>query len=280
MQSEYPGGTWLGPARWFSTGRDGYAPRFVVIHYTAGSEVRTAAEDGAAYDRRRPDRVSTHFFVDRDSVVQEVVLADRAYAAYTWGNRLGVQIELCGTAQTHDQWFDAASAPTLRNAARLTAWLCGRYGLEARRLTWDEMRQTRDRFPAGPRGIVGHVDCTNAYGQGDHTDPGAGFPWQEFITMVRQEIGQPAGARQGGKRMIVIQLNQPNGKGGVDSSWWKTDTLHCDQIMTWERVGWHCKLYGQATPYDHQFSDLAEFVARVGVDVTPDPAGVNIHEGE
>jgi N-acetyl-anhydromuramyl-L-alanine amidase AmpD len=276
--SEYPAGAWYGSARWFTRGRAGYAPRFVVIHYTAGSETRTAAEDGAAYDRRRVDKVSTHYFVDRDSVVQEVLHADQAYAAFTWGNRFGLQIELCGTAQTRDQWFDEASAPTLRNAARLTAWLCQRYGLQPRRLTPGEMIQTRDRWPDGPRGIVGHVDVTRAYGQGDHTDPGVGFPWFDFLRMVNEEMSTPApAARQGGKRMWVLQLNQPNGKGGTDSSWWKSDTLHCDQLMTWPRVLSHCKLYGQATPYDWQFSDLDEFVAHVGVDVTPDPAGVNIH---
>lgn len=98
---------------------------------------------------------------------------------------------------------------------------------------------------------------------------------QSLVDWQRQET-VAKGVR---RTMWVLQLNQPNGKGGTDSSWWKTSTLHCDQLMRWEHVLSHCKLYGQATPYDHQFSDLAEFVAHVGVDVTPDPDGVNIHEG-
>lgn len=184
--SEIPGATWLGPARWYSTGRDGKAPRFIVIHYTAGAEGRTAAEDGAAYDKRRPDQVSTHFFVDADSIVQEVLIKDRAYAAFTKANRLGIQIEICGTLQTRAQWLDPVSDATLTNTARLCAELCKRYGFEVRRLSLAEMRDTWNNFPNGPRGLVGHVDCTNAYGEGDHTDPGPQFPWDILLERTRQ----------------------------------------------------------------------------------------------
>ncbi len=279
---EIPGTTWMGPARWFTRGRDGCEVAFVVIHYTAGAEGRTAAETGVAYDKRRPDRVSTHFFADQDSTPQEVKLADMAYAAYGTGNRLGVQIEICGTLQSRQQWLDPVSTATLINAARITAELCRKYRLEPRRLTHDEMRRAwaaRGHGTHSPRGIVGHVDCTLAYGQGDHTDPGAGFPWDYFLGLVREHLNQGSSDQdQGGKRMFVLQLNQVV-DGRTESSWWKTDTLHCDQLMTWPRVLWHCQAYGQATPYDHQFDDLAEFVARVGVDVTPDPVGVNIAPG-
>lgn len=282
-QGEIPGTTWLGPARWYSTGRDGCQVAFVVIHYTAGAEGRTAAESGAAYDKRRPDQVSTHFFADSDSVVQEVKLADRAYAAFGNGNRLGVQMEICGTLQTYAQWLDPVSAATLANAARATAELCKRFGLEARRLTHDEMRRAWSARGKGAiaRGIVGHVDCTVAYGQGDHTDPGPQFPWDYFLGLVREHLNQSAPTQdQGVDDMIVAQLNQPNGKGGVDSSWWATDTLRAKQLTYWEGFGgvlWHCTRYGQATPYDHQCSDLAQFWAGAGrVDVDVDPSALNI----
>lgn len=207
QQAEVPGATWLGPARWFTRGRVGPGVRFVVIHYTAGAEGRTAAENGASYDRRRPDRVSTHFFTDADSIVQEVLLADTAYAAFHNGNALGVQIEICGTLQTRDQWLDPVSDATLTNTARLCAQLCVRFGLEPRRLTHAEMRATW-ATANGPRGIVGHVDCTQAYGQGDHTDPGPHFPWDVLLERTAEFLRGMGAATQdqsrGGLDMIKV----------------------------------------------------------------------------
>jgi hypothetical protein len=53
-----------------------------------------------------------------------------------------------------------------------------------------ETRAAWDNFPSGPKGIVGHVDCTKAYPEdgGDHTDPGPEFPWDVFLDLVKQEM--------------------------------------------------------------------------------------------
>jgi len=187
--AEYPDLTFVRP-RAFGSGRDGKAVRYIVIHYTAGSERSTSAEDGAAYDARRTDGTSTHYFVDSNSVVQCVLTRDRANAARAKGNRLGIQYELCGTVQSRAQWLDAASLPTLRNAARQVARDCRKYGIPVRRLTVTETRRAWTEYPNGPKGIVGHVDCTNAYPEdgGDHTDPGPAFPWDVFLDMVREEM--------------------------------------------------------------------------------------------
>lgn len=190
MQSvEYPDLRWMPPKAWGS-GRDGKAVRYVVIHYTAGSERPTSAEDGAAYNQRRTDGTSAHYFVDSDSVVHCVRTGDRANCARHRGNRLGIQYELCGTAQTRAQWLDAASLATLKNAARQVARDCRKYDIPARRLSVAEARAAWTDYPRGPMGIVGHVDCTNAYpeDEGDHTDPGTGFPWDIFLDMVRAEL--------------------------------------------------------------------------------------------
>jgi len=186
---EYPDLPFM-PPRAYGTGRDGKAVRYIVIHYTAGAERNTSAEDGAAYDQRRTDGTSTHYFVDSDSVVQCVLTKDRGNAARTKGNRLGIQYELCGTVQTREQWLDAASRATLQNAARQVARDCKKYDIPARRLSVAETRRAWDDFPNGPRGIVGHVDCTNAYPEdgGDHTDPGPQFPWDVFLDMVRANL--------------------------------------------------------------------------------------------
>jgi N-acetyl-anhydromuramyl-L-alanine amidase AmpD len=189
QSAEYPDLKWV-PPRAFGTGRDGKAVRYIVIHYTAGAEGNTSAEDGAAYDQRRTDGTSAHYYCDRDSVVQCVLTKDRGNTARHKGNRLGIQYELCGTVQTRAQWLDPASLPTLLNTAKQVARDCKKYDIPARRLTIGETRRAWTEFPGGPRGIVGHVDCTFAYPEdgGDHTDPGTQFPWDVFLDMVRDEL--------------------------------------------------------------------------------------------
>ena len=183
---EYPDLAFVQPRAWGS-GRDGRSVQYVVIHYTAGSERATSAEDGAAYDARRTDGTSCHYFHDQNSTVQCVLTRDRANSALYRGNRLGIQHELCGTAQTRAQWLDAASDATLWRAARQTARDCRKYGLPVRRLSVAEVRAAwYAPAAARPRGICGHVDVTYAYPEdgGDHTDPGAGFPWDVFLERV------------------------------------------------------------------------------------------------
>jgi N-acetyl-anhydromuramyl-L-alanine amidase AmpD len=189
QSKEYPDLKWMPPRAWES-GRDGKAVRFIVIHYTAGSERATSAEDGARYNQARRDGTSAHYFVDRDSVVHCVLTKDTAFCARERGNDLGIQYELCGTAQTRKQWLDAASLATLKNAAKQVARDCRKYDIPPVRLSVAQTRAAWTRFPNGPKGIVGHVDCTYAYPEdnGDHTDPGKDFPWDIFLGFVRAEL--------------------------------------------------------------------------------------------
>lgn len=182
---------WVGPPRSYTTGR----PRpiqFVVLHYTAGAEGAAAAENGAAYDKRRTDGTSTHYFTDSaGAALQEVRDGDQAHAALYHGNAIGVQIEICGTAQTRAQWLDATSRATLETTAELVAHLCKAHGLPAVRLTVAECRAA---WYAGggarPRGIVDHGTVTRAFPEdgGTHTDLGPGFPWDIFMTMVEEAL--------------------------------------------------------------------------------------------
>lgn len=192
---EYPDTVFGLTPRAYGTGRDGKAVRLSVVHYTAGAESRASAEHGNAYDAVRADGTSCHVFHDPDSSVQEVLRKDRANSALHKGNRLGIQHELCGTAQTREQWLDEASDAILWRAARAVAKDCIDYGLDPRRLSVAETRAAWYSYPNGPRGIVGHVDITRAFPEdgGDHTDPGTGFPWDIFIERVRSYINHPEG---------------------------------------------------------------------------------------
>lgn len=186
MQSfEYADLSYVTPAA-YGSGRPAGMPRIVVQHYTAGAEGRTSAEDGAAYDARRTDGTSCHYFHDQDSTIQCVRTEDRANSAFYHGNRLGIQHELCGTLQTRAQWLDMASYATLVRAARQTARDCMKWDIPVRKIGPAEVRAAY--YEGAPGGICGHVDVTYAFPEddGDHTDPGPDFPWDVFIALVRE----------------------------------------------------------------------------------------------
>ena len=179
---EYPDLPWMPPASWTNANRT--SVQLIVIHTTEGSEGPASAEDGAAYDQRRTDGTSTHFFHDQDSTVQCVRTEDIAHAARHQGNLRGIQHELCGRAgQTAAQWNDTASQGTLRQAARQCARDARKWGIPVRHLTVAEVAD-------GVKGFCGHYDITRAFPQdnGTHTDPGPDFPWSDFLDLVRTEM--------------------------------------------------------------------------------------------
>lgn len=182
---------WVGYPRSYTAGRN-RKPQYVVLHYTAGHEGPTDAENGAAYDKKRLDGTSTHYFTDSAGpALQEVPEGDRAHAARRHGNEVGIQIEICGTRQTRAQWLDAVSLPTLQTTAWLVADICKRNGFPVKLLT---VAQTRAAYYAAegqrPFGITDHSRVTQAYPEdsGDHMDLGTEFPWDVFLPMVNDEM--------------------------------------------------------------------------------------------
>lgn len=163
-------------------------PRVIVIHTTEGSEGRTSAEAGAAYDARRTDGTSAHFFVDQDTTIQCVHTYNTAHTARKQGNRIGIHIEVCGKAgQTSAQWEDEASKGTMEQLRKLCVALRAKYSwAQLRRLVPNEVR-------GGASGFCGHVDITYAFPEdrGTHTDPGPNFPWQKLFTRIA-ELEKPA----------------------------------------------------------------------------------------
>lgn len=181
---EYPDLRWI-PPRSFSRGRPTGQPTKICVHYTAGSERSTSAEDGALYDQRRTDGTSSGYYADSNSVVHCVRTTDRSHTALRHGNDDAIHYELCGTAQTRAQWLDAASRPTLRNAARQMVRDMRKYGIPLKRLVG---RQVRDR---SAKGICGHVDFTTGWPEdgGTHTDPGPQFPWDVLFADITAALG-------------------------------------------------------------------------------------------
>jgi N-acetyl-anhydromuramyl-L-alanine amidase AmpD len=168
-------------ARHYRKGR--IAPvRLIVIHDMEAPESATTAENVARYFATTSTVASAHVNVDSDSAVRSVADADTAYAA-PGANADGLQLEIAGYArQTREQWLDAFSRAALKQAAKVAAAWCKKYGIPAVRLTRAELRN-------GRKGITSHVDVSAVYRKSDHHDPGPNFPWDHFLAEVKNELG-------------------------------------------------------------------------------------------
>jgi hypothetical protein len=95
-------------------------------------------------------------------------------------NTGSIGIELCDP-QTgpSSRWGDAGHEAMLRLAARLVREVAARWKVPLKRLTVADLK-------TGKHGICGHVDVSNAWHQSDHSDPGSGFPWDHFMTLVTE----------------------------------------------------------------------------------------------
>ncbi len=166
------------PARWY-TPTSGRSVRLVVIHTIEGPEKGDSAEATARWFQTLPPerKVSSHYLIDANSIVQAVRERDVAYAA-PGANHDGIQLEHAGRArQTKAEWLDEYSLAMLRRSAELTAYLCRKYKLPLRWLSPQDLL-------AGRRGITSHANVSQAYKRSDHTDPGSHFPEGLYLALV------------------------------------------------------------------------------------------------
>lgn len=141
--------------------------QMIVIHAT--DDTGTAADE-AHYATVRTDDVSAHFYTDDTETIQALDTDLIAYGCYPIGNSLSVQFELCGLS-------NQISDETMRQAAPIVARACAQYGIPMVKISSAQLVD-------GVKGICGHADVTAAWNQGNHTDPGANFPWDTFIGYV------------------------------------------------------------------------------------------------
>lgn len=182
QSSEFPEYQFVRP-RGYTVGRYGHVPTYCVIHTTEGAANSSAAENGAAYDARRTDDVSTHFFVDSNTVVQCVLTKDTAWTARD-ANARGIQFELCGRAATTNWLTDPYYSAMLKQAAQVVAKVCKKYGMPARWLSDAELRS------GTVKGLTTHAQVTRVLG-GTHTDPGPHFPFSWFASEVNTILNPP-----------------------------------------------------------------------------------------
>lgn len=170
---DFRGAQWVAAssANWRRADRpDDYGIDRVVIHVTQGS-YRSAVKvfqdpaHGAA----------AHYIVRKDGHITQMIRElDVAFHAGNRGyNERSVGIEHEGFVERASSFTDAMYAAS----ARLTAGICGRYGI-----------------PVDRAHIIGHVEVPGT----DHTDPGRYWDWDRYIRLVRQARTAAEPARTAG----------------------------------------------------------------------------------
>lgn len=149
-----------------------------VIHTTESAD--GSLEGVARYLSTVGIEVSSHYVVEATAskgeqwtrVIRLVPEDEKAWTAKS-ANPYFVQYELIGrAARTREQWLSTYRTQ-LETVAALVAEDALEYG-----------------FPVEHTvpGIVGHGDLSSFGYPNDHWDPGTGFPWQEFLGMVRRYV--------------------------------------------------------------------------------------------
>ncbi|OZV79794.1 hypothetical protein CA850_17270 [Micromonospora echinospora] len=170
----------------FVQGRNTYPDRDglkfgIAIHATDNT---ASAEAESVYATRRTDGVSSHFYVDADSVVQSLDTTARAgHAGSSIGNENAIAVEITGRSSSSRQWWLENVA--WDRLAEVLAVVCRHYDIAPRRATVAEMKATPQ-----VRAFYGHNDMRLAWGGTTHTDPGSNFPWDHLLAKVEQALNQ------------------------------------------------------------------------------------------
>ncbi len=183
----------------------------VVIHTMEAPEKGSTAESVAAYFRTTDRKVSAHYCIDSDSVVQCVREGDVAWCA-PGANHNGIHLEHAGYArQTAAEWRDGYTLAMLARSARLAAHVCGRHRLP---ITWLHPAD----LLAGRRGITSHNNVSEAFRRSTHWDPGPAFPIDAYLVQVQRFatgtvepeplVKQPPTVRRGARGWQVKRLQR------------------------------------------------------------------------
>lgn len=185
----------------------------VVIHGTVSGTLCGGARDIARYFQDPTYVSSAHYVVDPCEVIQCVW--DHTIAYHAPPNRGSIGVELCDPVDAPgDRWQDADHQTMLALAAEVTRKRCAQKDVPL-------VKRNGRELHAGKRGICGHDDVRDAWGQTDHRDPGPDFPWEQFIAFVRGEEK----TKEPGMSLILSLYS-------ADDTEIPADSVHCPQFET------------------------------------------------
>ncbi|MFE1880650.1 N-acetylmuramoyl-L-alanine amidase [Streptomyces diastatochromogenes] len=158
---DFRGARWVAasPANYRRADRpDDYRIDRVVIHVTQGgyaSAVKVFQDPGHG--------AAAHYIVRKDGRITQLIreLDVAFHAGNREYNERSVGIEHEGFVEDPSSFTEAMYAAS----ARLTAAICGRYGI-----------------PVDREHVIGHVEVPGT----DHTDPGRHWDWDRYLGLVRQ----------------------------------------------------------------------------------------------
>lgn len=205
------------PARWFIVPNPGTRIiNWIVVHAAETAETPSTAENLGNYFSTNPQildgtrKASTHYGVDNNSIGHYVFDHLICYGA-GGANLNGIHIEHAGySAQSRDEWLDPYGIDMLKLSSRLTRELCGIYGVPKEYVNWEGLQQ-------GKRGITTHNDVTLAFRRDDHTDPGVGFPMDQYIKWVVDDDELDMNAQELAAA-LGAEYDIPTGRVGLHSS--------------------------------------------------------------
>lgn len=204
--------------------------KYIAIHNTSNS---ATAEAEASYATWRPDRTSSHYYVDSNSIVQSLTTDFQAWhAGSVQGNMYGIAYEITGVnSWSRQQWLDNVAWDILANqiATDMRYW-----GIQNKHLSVQEMQA------GNVTGIVTHNDMRLAWGGTDHTDPGPNFPMDYLIQKIQSKLSPTYSQEEDDMRHTQGQIAQGNSVTMVSTPWTaSTISLGCDFGKAKLRVAEH-----------------------------------------
>lgn len=150
----------------------------IVIHTMEMAEKGNTAELCARWFQNPAAKVSAHYCVDNNSIVQCVRDQNVAWCA-PGANHNGIHIEHAGrAAQDFSGWDDQYSVEMLGRSAQLVAALCKKHKIPVKFKSAAGLKR-------GGSGVTTHAAVSAAFKRSNHTDPGKQFPMGLYLGLVR-----------------------------------------------------------------------------------------------
>lgn len=149
----------------------------IVVHCTVGAD-GTNAMSTVKYFKSEASRGSAHAVVDDNETL--ICAHDNVVCWHAPPNPHSLGVELCCslTNKGLGHWDDADHIAMMKRGAKWVAEKCIKHNVPPVKLTVAQVK-------AGKKGICGHFDVSEAFGQTDHYDPGPYFPWPQFMGYVK-----------------------------------------------------------------------------------------------